>query len=115
VVFPERPNAERGHRNGEPLWLVPVMYVPALILGAARVIAVSRASQGTLSGPVFSRILEALDRSEPVYLFLYAAAALWVLVRAFREITLVTGRRQLRWIAWGTALGVGLRNRHDQG
>jgi two-component system, NtrC family, sensor kinase len=28
-------------------------------------------------------------------------------VRAFREITSVTGRRQLRWIAWGTALGVG--------
>jgi len=33
-------------------------------------------------------------------------AALGVLVRAFRQITLVTGRRQLRWIAWGTALGV---------
>jgi PAS domain S-box-containing protein len=52
-------------------------------------------------------VLEWLDRSEPVYLFVYAAAALGVLVRAFREITSVTGRRQLRWIAWGTALGVG--------
>ena len=83
------------------------MYLPALVLGAARVVAVSRASEGTLSGPVFSRVLEALDRSEPVYLFVYAAAALVVLLRAFREITSITGRRQLRWIAWGTALGVG--------
>ena len=30
-----------------------------------------------------------------------------VLARAFGEITSLTGRRQLRWIAWGTALGVG--------
>ena len=30
-----------------------------------------------------------------------------MLARAFREITSLTGRRQLRWIAWGTALGVG--------
>ena len=83
------------------------MYAPALVLAAARVIAVARVSQGALSGPLFSRILEVLDRSEPVYLFVYAGAALSVLVGAFREITSVTGRRQLRWIAWGTGLGVG--------
>ena len=58
-------------------------------------------------GPLFSRALELLDRAEPVYLFVCAAAAMAVLMRAFREITSVTGRRQLRWIAWGTALGVG--------
>ena len=48
-----------------------------------------------------------LDRAEPVYLFVCAAAAIVVLARAFGEITSLTGRRQLRWIAWGTALGVG--------
>src|SRR5207244_4767565 len=36
-----------------------------------------------------------------------ATAAVAVLFRAFREITSVTARRQLRWIAWGTALGAG--------
>src|SRR3954470_19278949 len=113
MVFPERPvprrtlNAGRGIVDDEPAWLVPLMCAPALVLAAARVIAVARVSQGALSGPLFSRILEVLDRSEPVYLFVYAGAALGVLVRAFREITSVTGRRQLRWIAWGTALGVG--------
>src|SRR3954468_24725678 len=109
MVFPERPVDERRTASVERLerLFVPAMYVPALILGAARVIAVGRVSQGTLSGAMFSRVLEALDRSEPVYLFIYAAAALGVLVRAFREITSITGRRQLRWIAWGTALGIG--------
>ena len=109
MVFPERPHAERRTPNGDRLetLFVPLMYAPALILGAARVIAVARASQGSLSGAVFSRVLEWLDRSEPVYLLVYAVAALGVLVRAFQEITSVTGRRQLRWIAWGTALGVG--------
>jgi two-component system, NtrC family, sensor kinase len=107
MVFPERPAAEPGTPNAEPGWLVPLLYLPALVLGAARVIAVTRASQGSLSGPVFSRVLDGLDRSEPTYLFLCGGAALAVLVRAFREITSVTGRRQLRWIAWGTALGVG--------
>jgi PAS domain S-box-containing protein len=117
MVFPERPRTEglttRPTTDDSVLTTndsrlaVPLMYLPALALGAARVIAVTRASQGTLSGPIFSRVLEWLDRSEPVYLFLYAAAALGVLVRAFREITSVTARRQLRWIAWGTALGVG--------
>src|SRR6185503_6989065 len=53
------------------------------------------------------RVLETLDRSEPVYLFFCAVAALAVLVRGFQHTTSVTGQRQLRWIAWGTALGVG--------
>src|SRR4051812_38944818 len=130
MVFPQRPNpatanhqnqnqnhqnqnhqnqnAERRTPNAEPLsWLVATMYAPALLLAAARVIAIARAGNGSLSGPMFSRTLEWLDRAEPGYLFVCAASALGVLVRAFQEITSVTAQRQLRWIAWGTALGVG--------
>jgi PAS domain S-box-containing protein len=108
MVFPERPSATRAAKDERLEHIfIPLMYLPALVLGAARVVAVTRASQGSLSGPLFSRVLEWLDRSEPIYLFVCAAAALGVLVRAFQEITSVTARRQLRWIAWGTALGVG--------
>src|SRR3954465_7702331 len=69
MVFPERPNDDRWTASRERLerLFVPLMYVPALILGAARVIAVGRVSQGTLSGAMFSRVLEALDRSAPGY------------------------------------------------
>src|SRR3954454_1182794 len=114
MVFPERPNpatanhqnqnqnhqnqnAERRTPNAERVsWLVATMYAPALLLAAARVIAIARAGNGSLSGPMFSRTLEWLDRAEPVYLFVCAASALGVLVRAFQEITSVTAQRQLR-------------------
>ena len=84
--------------------LLPLLYLPALALGAARIVAVAR---GSSNGPLFSRAIDLLDSAEPVYLFFCGAAALVVLLRAFRQITSLTARRQLRWIAWGTALGVG--------
>jgi PAS domain S-box-containing protein len=98
LVFPERP----GRRN-HPVWL-PIMYVPAIVLGAARVFVIAR---GPADGQFFSGALALLDRAEPLYLFICAGAACFVLMRAFGEITSLTGRRQLRWIAWGTVLGVG--------
>ncbi len=109
MVFPERPArpSTNDPRLAATNVLVPLMYLPAFALGAARVVAIVRGSDGSLPGPLFSRALDTLDRAEPVYLFICAVAALGVLVRAFQEITSVTARRQLRWIAWGTALGVG--------
>jgi hypothetical protein len=68
----------------------------------ARIAVVLR---GVADGPRLSRTLEALERADEVYLILCVAAALVVLARAFGEITALTGRRQLRWLAWGTVLG----------
>jgi PAS domain S-box-containing protein len=102
LVFPERPRPTVRARG-----LIPLMYLPALMLAAARVVAIARTSQGAMSGPLLSRAIETLDRVEPMYLFLCATAALVALIRAFGEITSLTARRQLRWIAWGTALGAG--------
>src|SRR5436190_21649153 len=96
LEFPERPES----RN-PGVGLVALMYLPALALSAARIVAVARAANGSVSGPLFSRAIEMLDRAEPTYLFVCAAAALAALMRAFRQITSLTGRRQLRWIAWG--------------
>src|SRR5207245_962490 len=42
-----------------------------------------------------------------VYLAVCALVAVFVVARAFREVTSLTARRQLRWIASGTILGVG--------
>jgi len=106
LVFPQRDAASRGDSRRRT-WLVPAMYLPALVLAGTRVVAITRGVRGSLSGPLFSRAIEILDRVEPVYLFVCAAAAIVVFVRAFRQITSLTGRRQLRWIAWGTALGAG--------
>ena len=102
LEFPERPLAARP--SAAAAALVPLMYLPALGLIAARIVAIARASS---NGPLFSRAIDLLDRAEHLYLFVGSLAAILVLFRAFRQITSRTGRRQLRWIAWGTALGVG--------
>src|SRR5262249_20639730 len=101
LVFPERPP---WRASGRLPYLLPVIYLPAFLLGLLRIVAVSRAAA---NGPAFSRALDVLDRAEHVYLFLCGATSVFVLARAFGEITSLTGRRQLRWIASGTALGVG--------
>src|SRR5260370_18155133 len=64
-------------------------------------------TRGASNGAMFWGRIEALGGAEQIYLCAGALAALAVLRRAFREITPPTARRQLRWIAWGTALGAG--------
>ena len=103
LVFPERPST-KGRAARPFLRLLPAMYLPAIVLGAARIAAVVR---GASDGALLSRTLDVLDRLEPVYLLVCAVAAIVVLARGFGEITSLTGRRQLRWIAWGSVLGVG--------
>ena len=102
LVFPERPrwSASIARRS----LLLPLMYAPALALAAGRIAAISR---GASDGASLSRTLDMLDRAEPIYLLVCALAAILVLVRGFGEISSLTGRRQLRWIAWGSLLGVG--------
>jgi two-component system, NtrC family, sensor kinase len=102
LAFPER-RLWRAQPSRLPLVLV-AMYAPALLLAAGRIAAIARGAQ---HGEWLTMALDLLDRLEPVYLFVCGVAAVVVLVRGFGEITSVTGRRQLRWIAWGSALGVG--------
>ena len=101
LVFPERPPWRAARQTK---LLVPVMYLPAGVLAGARIVAVAH---GVNDGAMLSRALNVLDRAEPIYLSICVVAGLAVLARAFGEITSLTGRRQLRWIAWGTVLGVG--------
>src|SRR6187401_1953256 len=91
LVFPERPSWRA--RLSKPYLLLSAMYAPALILGASRIAAIARSSNGEM----LSRTLETLDRLEPIYLFVCAVSAVVVLARGFGEIASLTGRRQLRW------------------
>jgi len=99
--FPQRP----PWRTTRPMRsILPFVYLPAIVLIATRILMVASSRQ---DGALLSRAVDLLDRAEPVYLFACASAAIVVLARAFGEITSLTGRRQLRWLAWGTVLGVG--------
>ncbi len=100
LEFPERPESDRPNLT----LIAPLVYAPALVLGAARVVVITR---GASDGPAFSHAIDLIERGEHVYLFAAAIAAIGTVVLAFRQITSETGKRQLRWIAWGTGLGVG--------
>jgi PAS domain S-box-containing protein len=100
LEFPERPVGARPNLT----LIAPLVYAPAVVLGVSRIAIIAR---GAPDGAMFSRSIDLIERGEHIYLFVAAAAALGVLVKAFRQITSETGQRQLRWIAWGTGLGVG--------
>jgi len=100
LVFPERPH-HPGFATHLSRWL-PAIYLPAGVLGLARVIALARAA---IDPEYFVRLVGLLDRLELLYLAGFLTAGLVVLVRALVRARSVTVKRQLRWIVWGTALG----------
>jgi two-component system, NtrC family, sensor kinase len=101
LFFPERPRTWVTTPVGSRFW--PAVYLPAVLLGGTRILAISRAAYNEEF--FINGVVQTLDRFEPLYLSLYLAGALVVIARAFGQVRTVTSRRQLRWIAWGTALG----------
>ena len=98
-VFPERPNPWAKTDLGRAV--IPVLYLPALLLGVGRVTLVA----GGLHGAESSRVLERLEQLDYAYLGVCLLGGLLLMVRALARLRSVTARRQLRWILWGSALG----------
>ena len=101
LVFPERPHS-RGYTAKLAQWL-QVIYLPAAVLMCTRILALLRAG---VDPEYFVRVIGVVDGLELVHLTAYLAAGLAVLMRALRRVRSVTSTRQLRWIVWGTAIGV---------
>ena len=100
LAFPERTRRWTSGSLGRAL--IPSLYLPALVLGGARVAAVARSG---LNATGSIRVIETLDRLELLCLAVFLMTGLLVLARARAEVRSITGHRQLRWIAWGTVLG----------
>jgi PAS domain S-box-containing protein len=100
LVFPDRPEAWARSDAGRAL--IPLLYLPALLLGGGRVAVVVR---GSGHGQVLSTVVPLIERGELVYLAVSLVAGLVIMARALGRVRSVTARRQLRWIVWGTALG----------
>ena len=100
LMFPERPGAWARSDSGRPL--MPLLYLPALLLGGARVASIAQAKG---HGEVLSGVLTLVERGEIVYFGGGLIAGLWIMMRALTRVRSVTSRRQLRWIVWGTAVG----------
>ena len=100
LMFPERPDAWARSDTGRTL--IPLLYLPGLLLGGARVATIVRAGG---HGEVLSGVLTLVERGELIYFGASLIGGLWIMTRALSRVRSVTSRRQLRWIVWGTALG----------
>jgi PAS domain S-box-containing protein len=100
LVFPERPRRWTGGAAGRAV--VVAAYAPAVLLGLARVSAVAWSAN---DAALFVRVTTVLERLEYLYLAVCFIGGLVGLSRALSQVSTITARRQLRWIAWGTALG----------
>ena len=102
LVFPERPRRWSGGRAASAA--IAAAYVPAVLLGLARVVAVARSASDATE---FLQVTSTLDRLEFLNMAVCFIGGLIGLTRALSRVTTITARRQLRWIAWGTGLGAG--------
>jgi hypothetical protein len=100
LVFPERAHPWVRARRGQ--LMVWACYLPALVLGVARVVALANVPGDE---PWLSPLLHAFDRLEMVCLVVSLVAGFALMLLALGRVRSVTARRQLRWIVWGTALG----------
>jgi two-component system, NtrC family, sensor kinase len=100
LMFPERPDSWVRGDTGRTL--LPLIYLPALLLGAGRAaVMLGGASHDRL----FQTIIESVEQGEILYLAACLLAGLVLMIRALGRVRSVTARRQLRWIVWGTAFG----------
>lgn len=100
LVFPERPDSWARSDAGRAL--LPLLYLPGLLLGGARVAALMRSGP---NGEMLSNAIALIERGELVYLAASLVAGLGIMVFALGHVRSVTARRQLRWIVGGTTLG----------
>jgi len=100
LVFPERPDSWARSDAGRTA--LPLLYLPGLLLGGARVAMLLR---GRGQGEVLSNVLTLVERGEVLCLGAGLVAGLAIMIRALSRVRSVTARRQLRWIIGGTALG----------
>jgi len=100
LVFPERQDAWVRSPAGRAA--LPVLYLPAIVLGLARV---SVLTQDERAGAALDAWLFALDRLEMLQLVVGVVAGQAIMSRVLGRLRSVTARRQLRWIVWGTMAG----------
>jgi len=99
LTFPER------RLRAQRLWMVPALYMPALVLAGAAAMSQALFATGEDPGALWS-IVAAIDRIQPLYFAFFFAMAFAVLVDSYRRTRSLTARRQIKWLVWGTGGGV---------
>ena len=97
LVFPERTPGWFRNRMGRSI--VPLIYLPALVIGVAEAVGVLGAGE-SLTG-----VVSLIWRFELAYLAACVIGGLAIMIIALQRVHSVTARRQLRWIVSGAFLG----------
>ena len=100
LVFPER--APGWVRSQLGPWVFPLLYLPALLLGGAQILALLGQDP---SGARLTGTIETIWRLEHVYLATCVLGGLAIMIFALGRVRSMTARRQLRWIVSGAVLG----------
>ena len=100
LVFPERSPGWMRSQLGP--WLFPLVYLPALLLGGAQILALIGQDP---SGARLTGTIETIWRLEHVYLATCVLGGLAIMIFSLGRVRSMTSRRQLRWIVWGAVLG----------
>lgn len=99
LTFPERRLRARW------MWVVPALYMPALVVTGAAVMSHALLASGEEPGALWG-IVEAIDRAEPLYFAAFFTLSVAVLLDSYRRTRGLVARRQVKWLLWGTTAGV---------
>ena len=99
LVFPERAPGRVRDRLGS--LVVPLIYLPAVALGAIQAVTILNADGGV----GLTETVERIWRFEHIYLVACTLGGLTTMVVALRRAHSGTARRQLRWVVSGAVLG----------
>jgi PAS domain S-box-containing protein len=99
LTFPER------RLRAQRLWLVPALYMPALVLAGAAAMSQALFAAGEEPGALWS-IVAAIDGIAPLYFAFFFAMSFAVLKDSYRRTRSLTARRQVKWLVWGTGGGM---------
>lgn len=99
LTFPER------RLRAQRMWVVPALYMPALVVTGAAVMSHALLASGEEPGALWG-IVEAIDRAEPLYFAAFFTLSVAVLLDSYRRTRGLVARRQVKWLLWGTTAGV---------
>jgi len=86
-------------------WMIPAAYIPALGLAGAAV-ATQVLFATTDNRDALWRITAAIDRWKPLYFGALFAISFATLLDSYRKTRSLTARKQMKWLVWGTGMGV---------
>ena len=90
---------------GSRSWVIPAAYMPALLLLSAAVTSQVLFLHAA-GGRVLWQVTAIIDRAKPLYFAALFVVSFITLLDSYRRTRNRVARRQMKWLVWGTGVGV---------